>query len=119
HPGLTTRSHGATHDINRRPRTPSTTRTRSHRSRIPNRQLGIRETTQPPGIRSTPKATKRPHRTRRTVMKVQLKASSSGCWQVLRNGTVVDICPPQMWRQAYTEAVREAGMNEIPRTETV
>lgn len=50
-------------------------------------------------------------------MKIRLKASPSGCWLIIRNDYPVAIYPKSMWREAYNEAVREAGMNEIPRTE--
>ncbi len=44
---------------------------------------------------------------------IQVKASESGCWQVLRNGVLIDIYPAHMWRQAYTEAVREARWQNL------
>ena len=41
-------------------------------------------------------------------MNIQVKASPSGCWQVLRNNILIDIYPKHMWREAYNEARREA-----------
>jgi len=40
--------------------------------------------------------------------RIRVKASESGCWQVLRGTYVIDIYPPHMWVHAYKEAVREA-----------
>ena len=42
------------------------------------------------------------------VNNVKVKASESGCWQVLRNDILIDIYPSHMWRAAYNEARREA-----------
>lgn len=49
------------------------------------------------------------------VMKIQLKASPSGCWLVIRNDYPVAIYPKFMWREAYNEARREAHMNNRPK----
>lgn len=41
-------------------------------------------------------------------MNIKVKASESGCWQVMRGTYVLAIFPPRMWRDAYNEARREA-----------
>lgn len=39
--------------------------------------------------------------------------TASGCWQVLRGTYVLAIFPKRMWREAYSEARREAIYNNL------
>lgn len=45
--------------------------------------------------------------------RIRVKASESGCWQVMRGGYVLDVKPPHQWRDAYFEARREAIYNNL------
>ena len=45
--------------------------------------------------------------------RIRVEHSESGYWKVMRGSYVLDVKPPQAWRDAYIEARREAIYNNL------